>query len=453
MIYSIIDKFKKSIYLLIPMCCILLWAFITLAKDNFSLTSDGGAADFDVFYYVSKNIFIHPEDIYVKLYGEDPYTYTPFFAIIYWPMGLFTFEQAHWIYFISLVILAELIIIVFNQILIFKKITNKVHRFLFLLAIGNGLVYMNNFDSLTGCILPSFILILFIKREIKYRVLNRETKETKFILVQMMLLVLVIGIFIQFFFFVIIYLFHDINKMKDIFNEYQLKRYLFLVISFIIQNFMIFIIYFMNSNAFDSLLGGYWRGERSLPPKSYFEYSNILRFRYDFACDGITSIYYTSSLYVDYSGLNINLFLISLTIMIIITIMISSMKSITIEKKFGWWTLSALFFYTLVFVRYFVGLLPLITILLADYYIGESKNTIDFIKKNFILLVGLFCIACLYFMPPIHLLIRVFPFLWNIPIALLLLRWLIIYIILLVDLVILSKKYKFIFLKHKELNS
>ncbi len=437
--FDIIKKIKDSLFLFVPLGCILLWAFITLAKDNFSLTSEGGAADFDVFYNVSKLIFTKPELIY--FYGDDPYVYLPFFAVLLWPMGFFTFEQAHYIYFSVLVISAVLIVITVNKILLLKKINNKFHRFLFLIAISNGLVYMNQFDALTGSMLPGFVLILFLEREIKYRVSNKNLTEPKFVFIQMMLLIFVIGVFLQFFFLIIIYLFQNTSNVKDLFKKDQMKRYLFLISAFLIQNFMLIIIFLKRPDFINHFIGATWRGERGGSiSKDIYDYSFILKTRFDFQVDGLSSIYYVGFLYFDLSFIEPLIFIISVTIISIITLILTFIKNLEIEKRFGWWALFSLFFYTLIFMRYFVFILPMILILFMDYYNETTKNIVVFIRKNFFMLLGLISIALLYFMPPIHFLLRISPLVWNVPIVLLILRWLFVYSLIFFLLIVLSYK-------------
>ena len=218
-------RIKENLYLLIPLCCIGLWAFIALYKDNFTLIP---AADFPTFYYVAQLIFTQPEQIYFL--EVQPYTYTPFFATILAPMGLLSFEQAHWFFFFVILIFSVLLIIVFNQILILKNVFNKFHRFLYLMAISNGIIYVQMFDTLTGRIFTAFLLIWFLKREIKFRNLNNNMTDTKFIFTQMMILISAFGITLQYVFLVLLYVFHNV-KFKEILNKLQFKRYLLLVAS------------------------------------------------------------------------------------------------------------------------------------------------------------------------------------------------------------------------------
>ena len=60
--------------------------------------------------------------------------------------------------------------------------------------------------------------------------------------------------------------------------------------------------------------------------------------------------------------------------MTIITIIIHSRKSLSIEKKFGYWALLALFFFTSTESRYLANLLPLVAILFLDTEFVVSKK-------------------------------------------------------------------------------
>ena len=150
---KLLRKLKLQLNLIIPLCCVGFWAFIAVLKDGFTLIP---AADFPTFYYVSQLIFTHPEQIY--FFKVQPYPYTPFFAMLMFPMGLLTFEQAHWYYFFLILTITALCLIIFNQILILKNVTNKFHRLLYLMAISNG---TTNMTDNTGLFLISLQARLF----------------------------------------------------------------------------------------------------------------------------------------------------------------------------------------------------------------------------------------------------------------------------------------------------
>jgi hypothetical protein len=441
-VVKIIEKIKTSLYILIPILCILFWAFIALYKDNFTLIP---AADFPTFYYVSQLIFTEPEQIYFL--EVQPYTYTPFFAMIIFPMGFLTFEQAHWYYFFFILILTELSLVLFNQILILKNVSNRFHRFLYLIAISNGIVFIQMFDTLTGRIFTAFGLIWFLKREIKFRNLKKDLTDTKFIFTQMMIIIFTFGITLQYFFLVLLYVFHNI-KFKEIFSLLQIKRYLLLVISFLIQNFLLIVIFFISPEAISNLLGGHWRGESSFGSSgARLTYSHLLEKRSRDPVDSITTTVMVLSFYFDLSGINISILLVSILIMSFITFIIHIHKNLKIETKFGIWAFFSLFFYTFTQNRYFVGLLPIIVLLFLNYEIKSEKNIIEFIKKNYLILTGLICIMVLYFLPPIHYLIRVFPFLMNIPISIMLFKFTYIYLILSIDFFLLYRKNRIDFVQ------
>jgi len=437
MFLAFINKLKNWLYLFIPICCILFWAFIALYKDGFTLIP---AADFPTFYYVAQLIFTQPEQIYFL--EVQPYTYTPFFATIIAPIALLTFEQAHLFYFFLILILTELCLVLFNQILQIKNISNKFHRFLYLVALSNGIIFVQMFDTLTGRIFTAFGLLWFLKREIKFRELNKDTSDLKFIFIQMMILIFAIGMTLQYIFLIFLYLFQKV-KFKEIFSKIQIKRYLILIATFFIQNFMIIVIFLISPQAIQNLLGGSWRGERSLSiSRSKLTYSYIERERPRDPVDGITIIIYVLSIYYDLSNIDINLLYLSVIFMSIITIIINSLKKLTIENKFGLWALLSLFFFTFTQDRYFVGLLPLISLLFINYDFVKSEKIIEFVKKNYLILIGLINIILLYSMPPIHYLIRVFPFIYNVPIGLLFMRYIFIYLIIIFDLILLNRKKK-----------
>ena len=199
---KILDELSQRFYLLVPMACIVFWALISLLKDNFNILP---AADFPAIYYAARYIFTNPELVYTDAV-HPLYPYTPCIATIFVPLALLPFEIAHWIYLFILLILAEFLIIIFDKILQLKNIVNKKHRFLFLLAISNGLRYVQLFDYLTAKMFTAFFLLLFLKREIKFRELNKDINNLKFKFTQIMILIFAIGLSPQFAFLIPLYL-------------------------------------------------------------------------------------------------------------------------------------------------------------------------------------------------------------------------------------------------------
>lgn len=433
---KILNRLKDNMYMVIPFSCITFMAFIALIKDGFTLIP---AADFPTFYYVARFIFTQPDQIYfLEQYNSQRYVYTPFFATIIAPMGLLTFEQAHWFFFFLILIITALCLVLFDRILILKNVNNKSHRLLILLALSNGIIFVQMFDCLTGRIFTAFGLIWFLKREIEYRELNKNRKSPKFVFTQMMLLVFAIGMTPPYVFLFILYLFHDV-KFKEIINKFQIKRYLLVIASFFIQNFMLIVIILINPESIPKLLNETTRrGHLSLPVNSiYLSYSSIEENRYRDPVNAISIFLYVISIYF---YVRAEFYFLSITLTIIATVIIHSRKNLSIEKKFGYWALISLFVFTFNEDRYFVILLPLIALLFLDNEFIECDEIIDFIKENYLLLLGYICILLLYFMPPIHYLIRLFPILIQVPLAILYLRYVFIYIIIIIVLSLLHKK-------------
>jgi len=204
---------------------------------------------------------------------------------------------------------------------------------------------------------------------------------------------------------------------------------------------MMVIIFFISPEAIINFFGGSYRGGGSTyyPPDT-LTYSYIVQNEIRDPISGILIMIHVLSLYFDMSSVQINYFFLSIILMSIITILIHSCKSLSIEKKFGLWALLSLFFYGFTQNRYFVGLLPLIALLLTDREIIESRRLIEFLRKNFLTILGLTCLLTLYLMPPVFYLARLFPFIQYIPIVLMFLRYIFIYLIIVLVVMLLHKE-------------
>ncbi|MFX1238684.1 MAG: hypothetical protein ACFFAS_03360 [Promethearchaeota archaeon] len=422
---NIYESLKKKWYLIIPLCCLCFWAFIALLKDRFEITP---AIDFPTLYYSAQYIFTRPEQIYFIF--PYPYPYTTFFACIFSPIILiFTMEQAHWFYFFLIITLTMFCVYFFDQILDTKGISNRFHKFLILMCISNGLIFMRMYDILNTSIFSAFGLLWFLKREIKYRELGKNLEDTKFIFTQMVLLIFSIGMAPQYAFLALIYLFHNI-KINEIFSRIQIKKYLLLIAAFFLLNFMMVYIFFVSPEAIANFFGGSYRGGGSLyrtPETNDYDYYLSNKVFEDIA--GIRLFFNILSLFIDLSGISISIMTISIILITSATFFILSTRY-SIEKKFGLWALSALLMYSFLKPRYFVSILPMVALLFIDKNIFESKKLFEFLKRNYLYIVGLGSILLLYFMPPIDLIIRIFPFLIIIPIELMYFRWILIYLIL-----------------------
>ena len=443
MYQSLFSKIKDKSYLLIPMSCIFFWAMISLIKDDFNIL---GASDFKAIYYAAQYLFVKPELVYSDAIMPH-YPYTPCIATLLYPLGLLSFETAHWVYFVITLILSGFLIVNFDQILKIKKVEKKLYRILFLLAISNGLRYVQLFDYLTSKMWTAFFLILFIRREIEYRELNKNRDNIKFKFTQWMILIFAIGISPQFFFLIFLYLFYNVN-FKEIFTKKQIQTYILIIIVFLIQNFMFVVIFLVAPEGIIFFFGGSWRGRKRVYWPN-LTYEHLVENRIRLSSDTLSHIFHVLSLYFDLSALNFDLLLPSLILMSFTTLLLHLKKNLKLEEKFGLFALFALFFYTMVPPRYYIVLLPLIAILLIDK-VEDCGSLIEFVQANFLLLLSLACIIILYFIPEIHYLLRVIPLLYNVPIVLLLLRQTFVYIILAITIFLINRKYK---LLSKEIES
>ena len=148
-------------------------------------------------------------------------------------------------------------------------------------------------------------------------------------------------------------------------------------------------------------------------------------------------------------NLDLNAYLLTLILITICTAIIILHKKLPIEKKFGYFALISLFLSGYIKLNMLIVMLSLILLLfivkienMDDYW--KLSNYRDYIKNNFLLLIGLACISILYFMPSLYYLYRELLFIKNIPIVLMLLRWTVLYIIIAMDLYLLNVKNKII---------
>ncbi len=420
------EYFKNNIYRIIPIITLCFWALISLIKDDFNII-DG---DYPAFYYGGKVILTNPNNLYAQ-----GWVYMPSFALALSILSLIEYGISKWIFFFIILIIGALSIIEFDKILILKKIDNKLNRFLFLLVISNGIYIMNLFDFLQKQLFVLFLILLFIKREIKIRDKNGDISNIKFQFTQLSILIFAIGMSPNLLFLCVIYLFRNVS-VKSIFSKHQFKRYSLFIIVFISQNFL-FLIF---PNLIIDFLQGFYlvMGQK---PNIYILTPQFI----------IEEQIYFSFITLDVIGyifdIKFPIGIISLILMSIITIVISFQKDLIIEKKFGYFALFSLFFNSYITLTQIVALLPLIALLfivkiqnLENYWSLSSYR--DYIKKNFLFLIGLICIILLNLNPPMHFLYRAIPITILIPLPLLLLISTFINTILVIDLYLLRKKEK-----------
>ncbi len=420
---------KDQSYIIIPIICLFLWALISQIKDNFAIV----ASDYSAFYDSGKYIFTHPENVYSNLINPR-YRYLPSFATIFSIMTIFPYEISAVIWFFVLLFFGGLSILIFNRIMILKGIENKLLRFIFLFVISNGLKIMQTFDILQTKIIALSFLLLFLMREIKYRQLeSNELNGFKFNFIQLSLLIFVIGMMPFFIFLAAIYLLYDVNY-RNIFSRNQIKKYLILIFVFLYQNFMFFVS--------PVLISGFFEGTSNAFKTVYQIYtpSEVVAEQKIFSIISLSCLIY--ALFIT----NVNTLLIAIifiSLMILLTVIILFKKNMSLESKFGYFTLFSLFFNVYPRPNTMVVFMPLIALAFVRKIEIKGK-IIEFIKINFKFLIGLICLSLLYLMPPIHYIYEIFPFLMDIPysLSILLMRWTFLYVIIAISLLYLDKREK-----------
>jgi len=360
---------KENLYLIIPAFCISLWV-LYLLSERLKILSYG---DFDTFYSSGKQIFIDP----AKLYYIYNFYYLPSFAVVFAvSLSLLPKDLSYFLFLIINYILGILTIIEFNKILNLMNVKEKIRRFMFLMVISNGsFVYCQFFWNQTKY-LVFLLLLLIIRRELQFIKIKKE-KNLKYHIINYNLLVFAIGMAPYFFFFLLIYVFQDI-PCNALFKKENIKKYSIAVMMFLIQNFLFFI---YPSLIFD-FLGGSNRSQN--------EHSNEYFLFY------LREWYVLSPTYVLFSIIFCTIILFIITFILIFC---KKYKKLSIEQKFGYFSIA----YVLIgfqFIQSTVGivLFTLITLLFIPYLIQDVKGS-EFIKQNKILLIGLISIAIMLFIP------------------------------------------------------
>jgi len=149
----------------------------------------------------------------------------------------------------------------------------------------------------------------------------------------------------------------------------------------------------------------------------------------------ISSLLMVLNISIDFFILSI----ISHVFSIIVILILIFNKKLTLEKKMAYY-----FLFTMIFSIYFVLeqafviFLPFIALFFIN--LKFKTNIIDFIKDNYLYLIGLLCILILLIMPPIYLFYEILPFTLLIPLPILIMRYSITYVILTITILLVKKK-------------
>jgi len=413
-------KVKDKLYLIIPILFASFWIFLSLAKDNFYLFD---AIDFDGFYYASRKIYLNPGAVYVIDIPGNQHYYLPCFATL---LGLITvfcsYEVSMLIFFFILCIITILLIFEFDRLMKSSGVDKLFIRIIILLVISNSYSIFLNFDFMQSKLIPIFFLVLFLRREIQNR--NNPEKyansNNKFLFIQLMILIFALGMIPQYIiFFSIIYLFYGIS-WKEIFKKSQLKKYGLFILILCIQNFMLFIILILNPNTISFLI------ERGSSRSSILFYESITPSEMVAMKENLPEAFLFIVLFfinevINLSFLNgVMLAIISLGILFVISLIIGLCRNMQIEIRFGYLALSVMCFSVLYRISEGIIFIPLVSLLFIITINNRFKKVISFIKSNFFWLLGLLSLLGLNLIPREYFYYKVFPFLYNFPVIVLL---------------------------------
>ncbi len=220
---------------LIKLCGIILTAFWSIfGLFYFKAFYYRGSGDFLTFYKAFRMFLSNPSN----LYGVHAFFYFPSFALVFCWLGLFSYDVAYIIYSVFCGIVTFFIILEIEKILKLLNINTKIMKMIIAGIIFSGwgnvlLVVAGQKEALL-----IFTLLFVVRRELAY---PKEKKNWKYYLLNNSLFLFTIGTAPYMVFFFIITLFYDI-KISELFRKDNVKNYLIIVISFLIQN-CLFLIY------------------------------------------------------------------------------------------------------------------------------------------------------------------------------------------------------------------
>ncbi|NVM38107.1 MAG: hypothetical protein HWN81_21115 [Candidatus Lokiarchaeota archaeon] len=426
---NIFNFIKNNCYLIIPIICFIFWALLSLIKDHFSLDP----ADFDVFYYAGKYITTQPLNLYSGPAGQ--FFNLPIIAYLFSPLSIFDYNIAKWIYFFILLFLGVIAIIEFNKILIIKN-TNKIIRFLCLMAMVNGHLILQEYDFLNIKIIVLLLVVIFLRREVELSSFGRERNKYSTLIIQLIILNLIIAFIPHFLYIVPIYLLYG-NSYKKYLCKSQIMKYSLFFILFFAMNFMFLMI--------PSLITDFLYG---------FSHVKVFGLNfYDITPEMIMeNKWFTPvntlaiiSLFFEIDTLIFSI--ISIVCMVLITCLLFLNQKISLEKKFGFLALSSLFLNIYFKHTNFLFTVPLILILFVDY--SPKPSNIEnyrklnsykiFIMENYLFLIGIIFLALLIFLPPLFYIYVIIPILRLIPLYLIIFYYTYIYIIILICLLLILR--------------
>ncbi|MHA1694851.1 MAG: hypothetical protein ACTSVV_15085 [Promethearchaeota archaeon] len=394
---EILDQ-KFKIYLIIPAGCICFWAFLALYIHDFYIDP----IDFSAYYGAGKYIFSNPELVYGVAHPSYFY-YLPGIIMFFSIFSFWSMQVSAWIYYFILIIIAILSIYEFDIILKLKGINNKYIRLMCLLVISNGHRYFLEFDLLNVKIILMFLIIVFIKREVRYRLRENTDMNLKHLLLQTFILGIFISMTPPFIFLSIIFLLNNTN-LKRIFSRQQLLKYGLFLIVILTLNFIIFIYPSLVVDFFNS---GFGQANIITDPNFNFT-GNYIDIRHH--------LLPTSTLSVICSFLKLEstiAIILSIGLMSIFTLFISFKQNCSLENKFALFFLFSFIFNVYIKTSYFLFMIPPVVLIFMDQLelgnlINPNKGLVLCFKENVFFLLNIFCLFLLNFIPPITFMYKYF---------------------------------------------
>ena len=364
-------QIKNNLYLIIPIICLLYWAFHWLIVTQFN--PHVSHFDFGIYYYSGRQILIDPNRFYKEDFGYSiGIAYLPFFQCL-WAisLSLLPYEISYFIWYGINYICAIWLILGFNKILILMGVKEKIHRFLFLIVISNGWLILHQFALNQSKFMVGAILFFILSREIQLKRNKGKEKDFKYKFITYFLFCLIAGMVPYFFFLLLIYMFYDIPR-DEMFNKKNLKTYGMVIIIFLAQNFLFFI--------FPGLLFDFFKIYRRFQGRQ-LELNHYYLIFLDELFD-----------FNDLAELIISLVMLIVLYIFIIFLIIT--KKFSLELKFSYFAISFIFLNYLAY-RILIIFLPL-TLLFVVPFLNQDAKGIDFIKKNRIIVILLISVLGIY---------------------------------------------------------
>lgn len=350
----------------------VFWAFYYFIKVG-GIPPYTRYADFGFFYESGTRVLTDP----INLYKMEKFYYLPSAATFFaFTLAIFPLSISYYAFYFTNIVLGILIVREFNKILILLDIEDKFTRFLFLILISNGWFLHRIFTFNQTKLIVSFLLVLIIKREIQYRIGERE-KDLKYYFINYFTLIFLIGLAPILILVFIIFLFNDIN-IRDFFKKKSIKIHLLIIVIFLFQN-ILFII-------FPSLIFDYFAKDGLNWAYVLPGYCNCFFFEIG---------YYLSEPFF-------TLYFISSTIIIaVITIILAFHPNLRLETKIGFFSLSYLILGMFSgFMLCYMNMMFSLFLLIPN--INKKEKKMEFIKENKLISVSLLIYAAIIFISPLE---------------------------------------------------